>query len=486
MRSPAPPLRWLSLAVALLAASGCVVGPDYHEPETPAPDEFARASAKTLSIETAAEPEAEWWTRLDDPILTDLVARARKANPDLAAAEASIRQARALLGLDRWERYPSATARASVEKSEASGVNLPQSIERQKTYYSAALDASWEIDLFGRIRRAVEAGTAQYEATLAQRRAVFVAVAGEVGRTYMELRGAQLRLRVARDNAENQEQTLELVRSLVEAGRGTDLDLARARAQLETTRANVPRFEAAEAQAIHRLSVLVGEPPGSLRERLEPTVDLPPVPERIAVGDPASLLRRRPDVEVAERRLAAATAEIGIEVADLFPRISLTGSFGYLGTSLDDLGTQKARTTSFGPFLRWAAFDLGRVRERIRAAEAGADLRLAVYEKTVLEALEETENALVRLDRAREAEAHLVVAEHAAAEASQLAGLRYEHGLDSFLSVLDAEARRLAAEDALAQSATETASAFVALYEALGGGWEVEPSENPDLRAQSQ
>lgn len=478
MRFPAPlapPTSIASLAVTTLLAAalaGCVVGPDYRLPEPVTPPEFARAATAQVSIYESSAPEAEWWKRLDDPVLAELIETAREANPDLRVAEANIRAARALLGLERRDRWPSATVQAAAEHTEASTALLPAGIDRTQTVYSAALDASWELDLFGRIRRAVEARSAAFEASVAERRAVFVAVAGEIGRTYIELRGTQRRLEVARANVENQVGTLDLVEALLDAGRGTELDLARARAQLETTRSLVPTLEVEEAAAIHRLAVLAGEPPAALNETLAPTSALPPVPDRIAIGDPAALLRRRPDVEAAERRLAAATAEIGVAVADLFPRVSLTGSFGSLATSLEDLGTGAARTTSFGPFLRWAAFDLGRVRQQIRALEAGSEATLALYEGTVLTALEETENALVRLDRARVRQAHLLLAEQAAADAAELARIRYRSGLDSFLAVLDAEARLLDAQDALAQSATETGAAFVALYEALGGGWE--------------
>lgn len=485
--SPRPPVpaRIAAGLAALALLAGCTVGPDYTPPTTPAPEEtFARANATSLSIDEEAAPEAAWWSRLGDPTLSDLVDRAREANPDLKAAEANLRRARALLGLERWEQLPSATARASVEESETSGAFLPVGIDRTDTYYSAALDASWEIDLFGRIRRAVEASAASYEASEAERRAVFVAVAGEIGRTYVELRGTQRRLEVARENVGNQEETVALVRALLDAGRGTELDLARAEAQLATTRATVPALERTQARAVHRLAVLVGEEPGALIDLLETPAPLPTVPDRIALGDPASLLRRRPDVEAAERRLAAATAEIGVAVADLFPRVSLSGSFGYLATSLDDLGKAQTRTTSFGPFLQWAAFDLGRVRSRIHAAEAGADARLAAYEKAVLTALEETENALVGLDRARVTHAHLLRAEKAAADAADLADLRYRHGLDSFLAVLDAQSRLLAAQDALARAATDTGTSFVALYEALGGGWEAGVETPPEAPAE--
>ncbi len=469
--------RFVGIAL-LVCTTACVVGPDYTPVVPEVPETFDRLDAREgpygASVDLhPGEPEARWWLQLGDPILSDLVARAHHANLDLRIAEANLKQARALLGIDRWDRYPSATAEAAIEERESSGANLPPGIDRSSTYYSAALDASWEIDLFGRVRRQIEAGGAEYEARLADQRAVMVAVAGEVGRTYMELRGAQRRLRVARSNVTNQEESLELVQALLEAGRGTELELSQARAQLETTRSTLPRFELFVAQAVHRLAVLVGEAPAELRPLLEADAALPPVPDRIVVGDAAGLLRRRPDIAAAERRLAAATARIGVATADLFPRLSLSGSFGYLATSLDDLGDQRARTTTFGPFLSWAAFDLGRVRQRIRANEAGAEAALGDYEKAVLIALEETENALVRLQRSRQTQAHLRRAEQAADEAAKLARIRYEHGLDSFLTVLDAEARRLATEDALAVGATETGSAFVALYEALGGSWQV-------------
>lgn len=494
-----------TFAVALPAAlalttAGCLVGPDYEPPQTAVDDAFDAASEAAgggWTLYEPAEPEAEWWGRMGDPVLAELITRARRANPDLRAAAANVRAAWELLRAERWELRPHTSVAASVSEEEASAVNFPPGVDRETTNYNASFDASWELDLFGRIRRTIEAQAAEYEITLADRRGAFVAIAGEVGRTYLELRGTQGRLAVARANVGNQEQSLELVEALLDAGRGTELELAQARAQLETTRASIPLLEAQREAAIHRLSVLVGEPPRALAELLAvpderrlsaeaggaagPADDdnppaipsyLPAVPERIAVGDPAALLRRRPDVAVAERRLAGATARIGIAVADLFPRVSLTGSFGYFANSLDDLGTSTARTTSLGPFLTWAAFDLRGVRARIRAEEANADAALAVYEKAVLLALEDTENALVRLDRARRRQAHLLAAEAAAREAAELARARYRAGLESFLAVLDSEARLLAAQDALAESATATATAFVVLYEALGGGWE--------------
>jgi NodT family efflux transporter outer membrane factor (OMF) lipoprotein len=447
-----------------------VVGPDYRPPRTEVDASFARADRTTAGSEID-RVEAEWWRALGDPVLDELMSRARETNHDLRIAEANLRAARALLRIERRDRLPSATTRASVERATTSAATRPPSIDSTQTLYSARLDATWEIDLFGRVRRSVEAVLAEYGAAEADLRGARVAVAGEVARAYVELTGARRRLEVARANAANQQESLALVRALLDAGRGTELDLERARAQLETTLARLQPLETTEARAIHRLAVLVGEAPSGLDEVLRDAGSIPPAPERVVIGDPASLLRRRPDIAAAERRLAAATARIGVATADLFPRVSLTGSFGSLATSLDELGESAYRTNSFGPFLRWGVFDLGRVRSRLRAAEAGADAALARYEKVVLTALEETENALVLLDRARRRQVHLVLAEQAAARAAELARRRYRAGLDSFLAVLDAEARLLAAQDARAVGAIETSDAYVGLYVALGGGW---------------
>ncbi|MDX1518572.1 MAG: TolC family protein, partial [Gammaproteobacteria bacterium] len=255
-------------------------------------------------------------------------------------------------------------------------------------------------------------------------------------------------------------------------GMGTNLDIVRSQAQLETTLASIPLIETEIMRAMHRLAVLVGKNPVELQTRLAKREPLPDLPELVSIGQPSELLRRRPDIQSAERRLAAATARIGVATADLFPRVSLNGSIGFVATSLSGLGESDFRTTSFGPFLSWPAFDLGRVRARIDAADATADGALAGYEKTVLTALEETENALVRFSRARNRQVHLGVAATASAEAVELARLRYTNGVDSFLNVLDAERQLLDIQDQLAISETETGLALVALYKALGGGWE--------------
>lgn len=464
--------RGLLASVAIggaLAAAGCTVGPNYKPPSTEVDASFARAgsTAAESTVSFGSAPVAsEWWRALGDPLLDRLLRLALEANHDLRIAEANLREARELLGIERRDLYPTGDVRASVEREKTSEATF---FERRETFYSAAIDTSWEIDLFGRVRRSIEAVSAEYEASEADLRGARVSVAAEVTRAYVALTGARRRLAVGRANVAIQEESLELVRALLDAGRGTELDVQRARAQLETTRATLPLLEEAEARAIHRLSVLVGKQPAALDDELAAAAELVQPPERIEIGDPATLLRRRPDIAAAERRLAASTARIGVATADLFPRVTLSGSYGRLATSVDDLGDDATRTASFGPFLRWSPFELGRVRKRIRAFEAEADAELARYEKTVLTALEETENALVRYDRIHRRQAHLNRAERAAQGAAELARERYGAGLDSFLAVLDAESRLLAAQDDLASGAIDCADAYVGLYLALGG-----------------
>lgn len=480
----------LVLAVPLLVLSACTVGPDYETPETRPPEEFATdfatedAAAETAtpsvytpSVYEAGAPEVQWWRLLDETLLHDLVERALRENHDLRIARANVRRARALLGAERLERWPIAGTDAAVERESLSAAVAPEEFDDTRTFYSARLDATWELDLFGRVRRSVEARAADAEARAADERAVAVAVAAEVARTYLELRGAQYRLAVAERNARNQQETYELTQALLEGGRGTDLDLARAEAQLQQTLASLPPLETAIASATHRLGVLVGEGPTALRRDLAEAEDLPELPARLAVGDPATLLRRRPDVQAAERELAAVTARVGVAVADLFPRVTLNGSLGFLATDPGRLFDADRSTSSVGPFLEWAAFDLGRVKRRIDATEAEADAVLARYEKTVLEALEETENALVGYVRSRRRQARLEVAAEASARAAELARVRYRYGAESFLVVLDAERRLLEAQDLEARAATESAVAFTRLYKALGGGWQAATDE---------
>tara|TARA_R110002072_G_scaffold77125_1_gene180215 strand:+ start:12326 stop:13774 length:1449 start_codon:yes stop_codon:yes gene_type:complete len=470
------------LFVFFVLCAGCVVGPEYTLPETTVPTDFATEDS---SFYSAAATEVEWWRGLQDDTLNQLIEQAVAHNHDLRLAETNVNAARALLGEGRYEQYPIVTSEGSISHEEASAARSQgtgSNFDRTNTFYDVALDASWELDFFGRVKRSIEALAADYDAIVAEQRNVHVIVTAEVARTYLELRGAQYRLKVAEENATNQRGTYDLTRSITEGGLGTNLDIVRSQAQLESTLASIPLLETEIMRTVHRLSVLVGEEPRALRTLLSTFKSLPDVPELLNIGAPADLLRRRPDILNAERRLAAATARIGVATADLFPRVSLIGSVGYTTTSLSDLGEDQYRAASFGPSLFWPAFDLGRVRARIRAADATAEGALVFYEKTVLAALEETENVLVRFTKARQRQSHLQIAAESTAEAIELARVRYSNGIDSFLNVLDAERQLLELQDQLAQSETETGLALVALYKALGGSWgsAVSPSSSSE------
>lgn len=459
--------RRAGLALAALLA-GCAVGPDYRAQEPAAPAAFESAAGAGL---VAGIPDPDWWRGFDDPMLATLVERAAASNYDVRIAIANLRASRALLTEGRLELLPIVTAQTSANREKQSAaVGLPFTLD--DSYYDAGFDASWEIDVFGRVRRSVEALGAEYESEEARYRDTLRSVIAEVARTYVELRGIQYRLAVARQNTKNQVETYELTLALLEGGRGTDLDIARALAQLETTRSSIGPLQAAEIEAINRLAVLAGGAPAGFRAQLGNRAALPRPPAFIAVADPASMLRRRPDIRAVERQLAAATARTGVAVADYFPRVTLTGSAGWRATSLADLGDPDAERYFFGPSITWAALDMGRVRARVAASDARTEAALASWEKTVLTALQESESALNRYSRALESAARLRIAAEASGKAADLARLRYRNGADSFLTVLDAERRLLEAEDLLAGAETDASLAAVAVYKALGGGWE--------------
>jgi multidrug efflux system outer membrane protein len=465
------PLMWLNrslFSAALLILTGCALGPDHQRPEVVAEPQWPEESVVFLD---AGETEVRWWASMGDPLLDELVGDAIAHNHDLRIAMSNVRAARALLGEGRFDQYPSVSASGEVtrqKQASTAGLNF----DRRSTLYDAGLDAFWELDFFGRVRRSVDILEAQYTGSLEQARSTLVTVTAEVARSYAELRGAQMRLAVAEENASNQARSLELTQALRDGGRGNDLDVSQATAQLRSTRAIIPGLRTEVARAARRIGVLTGRAPEQLRARLAQPKDLPELPETIRIGEPGELIRRRPDVAAVEQQLAASTAQIGVQKADLFPRVELFGSAGYFSTSADDFGTPDSERWSIGPVLSWAAFDLGRVRARIRAAEAYAEGDLAAYEQAVLRALEEAGNAMTRYEQARQREDELEIAAQASEKAAELAQLRFKSGVDSFLAVLDAERRKLEAQDALASSRTESVLALVAVYKALGGGWE--------------
>jgi outer membrane protein, multidrug efflux system len=469
MRNPTMS-RGVALAIAAVLA-GCAVGPNYKRPDTPVAQQFAGAETTTYS--TAQDPQVEFWKQFDDETLNQLVSDSLTANHDLRIALGHLVEARAARRESTFDLAPTVTAAGGHQNQLAPGAvyGFPVSA----SYYDAGFDATWELDFFGRIRRNIEANSAQLQGAEANLHDAQVSVIAEVARTYFELRGEQTQLDVAQRNVINQTDTLKLTQARLEAGRGTELDTSRAQSQLSTTLSTIAPLQAAVARSIHRLGVLTGRDPNALTTLLAPARDLPELPQIAAVGDPASLLRRRPDIRGAERQLAASTALVGVAIGDYFPKVTFTGNFTYSAAQPSNLGSAPSRGYVIGPGISWAAFDLGRVHAQVAQARARDDVALATYEKTVLGALEETENALVTHARARDSLTHVADAAAASATAARLARTRYEGGYVDFLEVLDSERTQLQAEDTLAQSRTTTATSLIAVYKALGGGWEQAP-----------
>jgi multidrug efflux system outer membrane protein len=462
----------LPAAAALLLALGCAVGPDYEEPRTATAPAYDGAGQDGFSQDPAA---AAWWREFGDPTLNDLIARAVAGNRSVASATALIREARALYAQETFDLAPTVQADAAYTRqllSNATFLNSVPRSDRTFSFFSAGFDAAWELDLFGRVRRSMEAADAEVGQAEATRRDLVLSLQAEVARNYFELKGARYRLEVTRRNAAIQQEALRLTIARFEGGRGTELDVARARAEHQSTLALLPPFELDIARAKNRLAVLVGAQPTGFALELAAPSPMDALPKLVAIGRPEDLLRRRPDIRRAERRLAAATARIGVATADLFPRLTFTGSIGPEASTVAGLFKSGAMAYSFGPHLTWAAFDLGRVAARIRAADARAEAELGLYQQTVLEALEETENALVQVGRTRARRDALVGAVAAAEQAASLADARFQAGATDFLTALDAQRTVLSLQVQLAESQTRTVVALIALYKALGGGWE--------------
>ncbi|HET6545153.1 MAG TPA: efflux transporter outer membrane subunit [Rhodanobacteraceae bacterium] len=479
-----PDLKLATLALLGAALAACTVGPDYVRPTPALPAHFAQAphaagddaragDAGGAGSAAAAPADAEFWRSFDDALLTRLVDGALRANNDLRVALANYDRANALLRESGFDRFPTVTAGADASDALASAGQMPgvPRSQRDGRSYSAEVGVTWELDLFGRVRRSIEAQRADTRASAADLRALQVAIVGEVAASYVGLRGLQEQLRVAHANADNQRNTLRLVDARVSAGRGTEFDSSRARAQLETTLSRVPALQAEVAVQMHRLAVLTGKTPDTLIQVLEAPAPLPALPARIAAGTPGELLRRRPDIAAAEQRLHAATARIGVATADLFPRFTLGGLIGSQAIDGSALFERDSETHLAALGIDWSFLDIGRVRARIAATDAEAAANLARYRQTVLLALEDTENAMVRLAHARSEDRHLEQAAGDSARAAELARTRFDAGATGLLDVLDAERSRLQAEDAFAQGRTRAVAGAIALYKALAGGW---------------
>jgi len=470
-----------SLAAVAALFAGCTVGPDYKPPSTASTP--AQWSEPLQGGETS-QPDsvASWWRSFNDPELNSLINRAVAANLDLKIAEARVRQARAQAGIASSAFLPTLDANGSYTRqwvSKNGDFPLPPSVSQPFNLYQAGFDASWEIDVFGGNRRNVEATNAQLAATEYSRRDVLVSLLGDVARSYVETRAAQQRLAIAQQNISAKQDALNLTRERYNKGLTSDLDVAQASTLLATTQAAVPSLQSSIQVSIHRLSFLLALPPGALAGELSAVTPIPSSPPQVPVGLPSDLLRRRPDIQQAERTLAAQTALIGAATADLFPKFYLTGAAGLQTLNAGTFFNSNSKFWSIGPSVDWPLFEGEKIRSQIHVQNALQEQALANYQSTVLRAFSDVEDALVAYANEQTRRQSLAQAVDSSQQTLQLANDRYANGIASFLDVLDAERSLYATQDQLADSDRAISVDLISLYKALGGGWEISPNPAP-------
>ena len=469
------PILFVVCCLIVLPISGCMVGPDYHAPRPGAPSGWAgviQAPEGQPSVPTAQPAElTQWWKQFDDPVLTQLVEDALKTNLDLQLAVAILRQARAARGIAVAALWPALTGSAQYQR-ETTATLSPAAASPSQNLYQAGFDAAWELDVFGGQRRNVESADANIQASTAGVSLAQVTLAAEVALNYVQLRGYQQQIAVAKTNLKSMQDTALITRQKAKAGFNCDLDIANADANIATTEATIPVFETSAKQSIYALSVLLARPPADLLEQLTPAGNIPGVPPQIPAGLPSELLRRRPDIRQAEAQLHAATAQIGVATADLFPKFSLTGTMSWQTNLLNNVWANATRAYSAGPSVTWAIFQGGAIVSNIRVQEALTDQALITYRKTVLGAFQDVENALIAFTKEQEHYKSLKDSVAANSIAVDLSLKLYREGLLEFLNVLVAQRSLFAAENALVQSNCNITTDLIALYKALGGGWE--------------
>ncbi len=481
----------------MLALGGCTVGPDFKAPSWASPASWFAGPREPVppahSLPVAEPIDVDWWTLFRDDKLTGLERRVAEENLDVRVATARLAESRAELGQARASEFPTINANTSYTRQKASNVGVfsaapnplgANGAEGHTTgglrggniapfnVYQAGFDAAWELDLWGSVRRSVESATASVDAAAEARRATLLSSLAEVARDYMDLRGIQTQLHIARDNVHTAEQSLQLTQQRAAGGVTTDLDVANASAQLRSTLAEIPRLQQQEAADINALCLLLGLSPNALRGELADAQPVPPVPPRVPIGVPSELARRRPDVMQAEAQLHAATATIGVAVAAFYPSVTLSGSIGLQALQPSNFFSFNARQYAAGPGITIPIFQGGQLRATLQLREAQQEEAAVDYQKTVLQAFHDVDNALTayQTEQARRDQLVLAVAQNQ--RALGLAQSRYQEGVADFLTVLDAERSLLQTQQQLASSTTNVSQNLVALYKALGGGWE--------------
>ena len=465
--------------LCFVTVTGCMVGPNFQRPQEPVPARWSGPlPPPPPQPATLVEKElACWWTVFEDQTLTSLIDRAVQSNLDLKLAEARIHQARAARGVAASGIGPTVDTTVSFTRSRSPEQTSNGTEGVVSNQYQAGFDAGWELDIFGGVRRGIEAADADLQAAVETRRDVLVTLTAEVARNYIDFRAFQQRIAISGRNLKAQQHSAGLTRQRFEAGFVSGLDVANAQAQVATTAAQIPLLEASAQQSIYSLSVLLGQEPAALIQELSPALAVPAAPPSVPMGVPSDLLRRRADIRRAEAEIHAATARIGVATADLFPRFTLSGSVGLQASDVGPWFSWANRLWSFGPSVGWRVFETGRIRSNIEVQKALEEQSLIVYRQTVLTALQEVENVLVASAKEQERRQALVAAVAANRKAVDLAMRLYVEGQTDFLNVLQAQQSLYATEDAFLQSAQSVSTNLVALYKALGGGWEAEPQE---------
>ncbi|NVM22246.1 MAG: efflux transporter outer membrane subunit [Desulfobacterales bacterium] len=453
----------------VLLAACAAVGPDYIPPEVSPPAQWSAELERGLTAERVdTQALASWWSTFNDPTLTSLVERAIKGNLDLRQASSRVLEARARRGISEADRFPTVKASGSAKLSRSSEETGSGS---ERDLYAAGFDATWELDLFGGRQRAIEAAEAELQASEEDLRDVLVSLLAEVALNYVDVRSFQARLSVTEANIDALKETYNITQWRFQAGLTTQLDVEQAKYNLEQARSRIPGLQTGLEQAKNRLAVLLGDSPGSVRDELSGREPIPVTPLEIAVGVPAEVLRRRPDVRRAERGLAAQTARIGVATAELYPKFTLLGSIGFEALSLGKLFSTGARFYGLGPSATWTVFDAGRIRRNIEVQNVLQENALLEYEAAILTALEDVENALVAYAKEQVRRQSLIDASQASQRAVDLARSQYLSGVTDFQSVLDAQHSLLSLKDQLAESEGKVTSNLIMLYKALGGGW---------------